>query len=229
MVFVHTFEFDGSWSGGLSRCLTLCSTSYTCRVCGMDIGLFLYSVQLFFDVFSGLLREGKEKNKYSNYFLALFFISGCLAILSSEKAYVLPLLIVLYEWFFGSIKKNLNVIIGTFSMLLITFAMLYSQLQIRIGAFTGIIAEGNGDLYLNPLIQIPYVLGTYIQLIFWPERLTLYRLDEMGIPIFTVVSNTTLLILYIVSTIVANKKIKLYSFSFHFSLSLRYRHSFRLT
>ncbi len=149
----------------------------------------------------------------------LFFASFILAILSSEKAIVLPAILFVYEWLFGSIKKNWRVIASTFGAILLFGAVMFPFVQERISTFSASATTGTTEL-LNPFIQVPVVLGTYIGLIFWPVRLTIYHLDELGIQTVPLIINWAILIGYIVALILSYlKNRRIFFFLFVFAIA----------
>lgn len=165
-----------------------------------------YSFFLTFSlIFYILLHRTKNRIFYSILFCAFFILS----LLSSEKALVLPIVLCIYEWLFGSFKKNWKMIAATFGVILIFGLILFPFVQERITTFSASAATGSTEL-LNPFIQVPTVLGTYIGLIFWPFRLTIYHLDELGVQTIPLILNTILLVGYGASLVfcyLRNKKI----------------------
>jgi tetratricopeptide (TPR) repeat protein len=100
-------------------------------------------------------------------------------------------------------------IAATFGVILIFGLILFPFVQERITTFSASAATGSTEL-LNPFIQVPTVLGTYIGLIFWPFRLTIYHLDELGVQTIPLILNTILLVGYGASLVfcyLRNKKI----------------------
>ena len=156
-----------------------------------------------------VLRSKKSNRLVANIF---FFLSLVLTMLSSEKALVIPIVILVYEWLFGSLKKNWKIISGSIAMLAVFGIILSFFFQARIEAFTGNIAEGGSSLYLNPFSQVPFVLGSYIQLIFWPDRLTVYRLDELGLPLPNLIFDYFLGLLFLIWSFFAFRKNKVVFF-----------------
>ncbi len=149
------------------------------------------------------------RNRNKAFMLVLFFISFILALLSSEKALILPFLIVIYEWLFGSIQNGWKVLIFCFFIASFVAVLLVFPFLTRITVFSGSNSSGTTEL-LNPAIQQPTVLGTYINLIFWPQRLTIYHLDELGVQATALIINSVLLLGYLTALVLSyikNKKI----------------------
>jgi len=114
----------------------------------------------------------KNKPKYFKYSLLAFLVS----LLSSEKAIVLPLVFVLYEFLFGNIRQNWQKV-GSF----VGFAVVW---VVFVFGFAGALRQRTTDLttfhygeggFYNPLIQIPAAISTYLELTLWPADLTLYH------------------------------------------------------
>jgi len=164
-------------------------------------------------IFYILRKRATKKLKYT----VLFFISFVLSAMSSEKALVLPLLILLYEWLFGSIKKNWKVIAVTSFLVGCMAVVTLFFLQSRITIFSASAPTGKTEL-INPLMQFPVVLGTYINLIVWPQRLTIYHLDEAGVPPGALAIYSSFFLSYLIGLFVAYKKDKTIFFFLSFFL-----------
>lgn len=154
-----------------------------------------------------LIFYNESRVRNNKYLLVPFFMSFVLALFSSEKALVLPFLIVIYEWLFGSIKKSWKVLAFGFLLVCFVAALLIFPFFSRIETFSATAVTGTTEL-MNPAIQIPTVLGTYINLIFWPQRLTVYHLDELGIQVVPLVLNSALLIAYLLGLVISYVKSK---------------------
>lgn len=173
------------------------------------ISSLTYPQYSFFAIFSIIFYVLKNKIKHKTIFAVLSLTFFILSLLSSEKALAVPLIVLLYEWLFGSLKKNWRVISFGFVTILIFVAVMFPYIQDRITSFSASAVTGTTEL-INPFIQIPVVLGTYINLIFWPQRLTIYHLDELGVPTVQLIINSLLTILYFGSLVMSylrNKKI----------------------
>ncbi len=111
--------------------------------------------------------QGKKR-----YWLSLLFF--ILSICTSEKALSLFLLFVLYEWFYGNLKKNWSRLIAFF----IVNASLIVFYGLQIGARTQQLAITSYQAVsglMNPLMQIPVAVSSYLQLFVFPVGLTLYH------------------------------------------------------
>lgn len=135
----------------------------------------LYSLYAFFFLLSFLFYLFSKSNKKYLYYSIAFFV---LAIFSSEKSLVLFLVFVLYEISFGSLKYNWKRIAPFFSISLLLLLVYVARIGNRVSDVTAMSYQqsGEGGMY-NPFVQIPVAIGSYLKLIFWPARLTLYQTE----------------------------------------------------
>lgn len=134
----------------------------------------LYSLYAFFFLLSFLFYLFSENDKRYFKYAVAFFV---LAVFSSEKALALFLVFVLYELAFGSLKHNWKKIIPFFSIGFVFLIVFAAKIGYRETALeTQSYQAGAGGLY-NPFIQIPTAIGSYLKLIFWPAKLTLYQTE----------------------------------------------------
>lgn len=133
----------------------------------------LYSLYAFFFLLSFLFYLFSDSNKKYFYYSIAFFV---LSILSSEKALALFLVFALYEISFGSLKHNWKKIMPFFSISLVLLILYAAKIGYRVSAVEAQTYQSSPGFY-NPLIQIPIALGSYLKLIFWPARLTLYQTE----------------------------------------------------
>ncbi|HAT74606.1 MAG TPA: hypothetical protein DCS28_01000, partial [Candidatus Moranbacteria bacterium] len=123
-----------------------------------------------------LLFYKSGKNNPKLFWLSVFFFF--LAVLSSEKAVALLAIFPLYELAFGNFKKTCKKL-WPFLFIAIIFATIYlGQAGQRISDLNTQYYSNASGLY-NPLEQIPIAIGSYLGLIFWPDKLTLYH-SEMS-------------------------------------------------
>lgn len=109
--------------------------------------------------------------------LILSLVSFLLALISSEKAIILPLILFVFLIAFRKTGKKWSTLIP-FGMIALIFGTIYlgglgqrtSTLQSQFYQEPGI---------TNPLVQIPIAVTSYLELIFWPKNLTLYH-SEMS-------------------------------------------------
>lgn len=133
----------------------------------------IYPVYSFFFLLSFLFYLFSDSGKKYYYYSVALYV---LAILSSEKALVLFLIFALYEITFGSLRFNWKKVIP---FALISFAIL----SLYIGKIGYRAASVESQSYqpvngmFNPFVQIPVAIGSYLKLLFWPVKLTLYQTE----------------------------------------------------
>ncbi len=111
-------------------------------------------------------------DKYKKlYFLS--FIFAALALVCSEKAMVYFIILFTYELALGNLKKNWKKIIPFFLIDSIWFFIYVVQIPSRQASVMQ--SDSAEKKYGDILIQIPIALTSYLQLIFWPDKLTLYH------------------------------------------------------
>ena len=122
-----------------------------------------------------LLARKKPLNKY--YLFSL--ISFILALSSCEKAVPLPLIILVFELSKDQLSKFWKKIIPYFILSGVwAFWVLFG------GAFAGKTTALRTEYYqqggfYNPLTQVPTAITSYLKLIFWPDKLTLYHSEML--------------------------------------------------
>jgi len=117
----------------------------------------------------------QDKKKY--YFASL--LSFIPALFTSEKSAVLPLIIVAFEFSENNFQKTWKKTIPYFFLVASCAAVVFlgGFFQRRVDILSTQYFKSRG-LY-NPLEQIPTALGSYLGLIFWPDKLSLYH-SEMS-------------------------------------------------
>jgi protein O-mannosyl-transferase len=133
----------------------------------------LYSLYAFFFLLSFLFYLFAQSNQRYFRWSILFFM---LSIFSSEKALVLFLVFILYEMVFGDLKHNWKKIAPFFVISIVILAVYATKIGYRTTAVEAQSYESGGGFY-NPLVQIPVAVGSYLKLIFWPAKLTLYQTE----------------------------------------------------
>lgn len=102
-----------------------------------------------------------------------------MALLTSEKAFVLVPCLIVYEAISGSLKQHWKQL-SAFAAITGGLAWyVLAGFQSRVDSFATSAVTGTVE-WLNPFQQVPYVLGTYLRLSVWPDRLTVYQFDERG-------------------------------------------------
>jgi len=110
-----------------------------------------------------------KKNKY--YYISI--ISYILALMTLEKLVLYPVILLLYELFFGDIKVNFKRVIPFFIFSGIWLFRLSGLAETRLSVLN--VDYYGTRHYDNPLIKIPVSIVSYILLIIWPKNLTLYH------------------------------------------------------
>jgi tetratricopeptide (TPR) repeat protein len=134
----------------------------------------LYAMYAFFFLLSFLFYLFSKSNKKYFKYAVIFFI---LSVLSSEKAMALFLVFFLYEFSFGNLKYNWRKIMPFFSISFVLFLLYVFKVGSRVSSVEAQSYQTGGGGMYNPLIQIPVAIGSYLKLIFWPARLTLYQTE----------------------------------------------------
>ncbi|MFC1622758.1 hypothetical protein ACFL1Y_02080, partial [Patescibacteria group bacterium] len=160
----------------------------------------LYPQYTFFVLLSLLFYINKNKKAY---YLSLIFFA--LALLSSEKAVIFPLIILLYDVCFDKIKKTWKKVLPYF-ILSGGWALIYlSRITQRVNDLQTQFYHEN--LTLNPLYQIPTAISSYLELFFWPEKLTIYH-TEMSFGLFEFGIRALVVILFLILIVWVYKKSK---------------------
>jgi protein O-mannosyl-transferase len=153
----------------------------------------LYSLYAFFFLLSFLYYLFSKNNQKYFYYSVAFFI---LALFSSEKAIVLFLVFPLYEFALGDLKLNWKKALPYFAVGVVMALLFVTKIGTRVSDVESMsYQQGGGGLY-NPLMQIPVAIGSYIGLMFWPAKLTLYHTEmSFGRGIFSLMVVTVLVYL----------------------------------
>ena len=133
-----------------------------------------YSMSAFFFLLSFLFYLFSDSDK--KYFRYAVF-SFILSIFASEKAMALFLIFALYEVSFGSLKYNWKKVMPFFSISFVLLLLYVFKVGSRVSSVEAQSYQTGGGGMYNPLIQIPVAVGSYLKLIFWPARLTLYQTE----------------------------------------------------
>lgn len=158
---------------------------------------FQYVQYGFFCLWSLITYILFQQNKKIYYFLLSIFFYA-LSLLASEKAIVFPFIFIIYEISYGNLKKNWKYVLVFFLITLLPTMFYISQISARIEGLVKMTYEKH--VVSNPLIQIPIAVTTYIQLIFWPNTLTLYH-SELLISLIEYIIRWVILLSFIILTI----------------------------
>lgn len=114
--------------------------------------------------------QAKSRHDWKIYTVSV--VSFLVATLFLDKLFVFPIILLLYEFCFGNLGKNLKKLIP---FLILGGLLLASLLSLFGGRATSLQTTFYEEPGLdNPLVQIPMALTTYFRLIFWPQYLSLY-------------------------------------------------------
>jgi len=127
-----------------------------------------YAQAGFFMLLSLLLYTQKGKKWY--YLSFLFFL---IALSSNEKSICFPLILVFYEISRSSLQKRWKRLIPFLIAFLIGMTVFVSQIQTRVLSLKQANYQEVG--VDNPLVQVPIAITSYLWLIIWPDKLTLYH------------------------------------------------------
>lgn len=133
--------------------------------------------------------SGGPYSQYSFFFiLALFFyalsiqnkkfypasiVSFIFSIISCEKAMVFPLVLLVFAISFQDIRRAWKKLIPFFIISMACGLALVLKIGERLSVLQTTYSAK--PQLLNPLIQIPIAITSYLELIFWPRALTLYH------------------------------------------------------
>lgn len=133
----------------------------------------------FFVLLSFLFYVIAKSHNWSKKYFFISIISFVCALLTTEKSTILPLIILSFEFSNDQFSKTWKKILPFFllSGILILFVFFGGSFNQRIIALQGQYYQEKG-LY-NPLIQIPTAISSYLRLIFWPDKLTLYHSETV--------------------------------------------------
>jgi len=177
----------------------------------------IYALYSFFFLLSFVFYlKAKEKSWWLIFSLLAFLA----ALISSEKAIILPLVLFVWELSEGKLKRNWFSLVPHF--LLSGFWFLYF---VVLGKITERISDiqthfySSGDNY-NWFLELPAAISSYLELIFYPKDLTLYH-TEMAFTNFEFALRTSVLIVFLVILVVLLKKnLKLFFWLSFFLITL---------
>jgi|WetSurMetagenome_2_1015567.scaffolds.fasta_scaffold24118_3 protein O-mannosyl-transferase len=142
---------------------------------------------LFFTVFLYIIYSDDKKKKY--WPLLMFFV----AVMQMERNLVLPIMLLFYELSQGTLGFKWKKLIPYFALDLIFIVLTLSKIGERVSAISAVNYQDNSGLY-NPLQQIPIAISSYLKLMLWPDKLSLYQ-TEMS---FSTAQFTLILIAFLI-------------------------------
>lgn len=135
-------------------------------------GIYAQSAFFLLLTFYLYIKNHEKFTKVKLFWSLLFYI---LALSSSEKTIVFPLLLIMYEYCFYSLKKNWKKIVPFSFISVIWIFFLIPFISPRLDYFKT--TRGAGLETMNPFFQIPNAIGAYLQLFIWPQNLSHYHYD----------------------------------------------------
>lgn len=158
-----------------------------------------YSFLLMVSLFAYITHEKTKKRRW--YYITLFFCA--LSILSAEQAVALPLIIVLTEISFFSLKKNWKRVLPFLLIVGIKGGMSLMNIGPRLASFESDFYTKR--VFYNPLVHLPYSISSYLELMVFPKNLTIYHAD-IAISWFALILRWIVLILFIIAIVYSFKK-----------------------
>lgn len=131
-----------------------------------------YSFFCLLSLYFYMYIDSKTRDFNKKFYIASL-LAFVMATLLSEKAIVFPALLLTYELAFGNIKKHWRRLIPFFILACAWVAFYIPKAGQRITATTG-------EFHLqpgldNPLVIVAVAITSYFQLLFWPDKLSLYH------------------------------------------------------
>jgi len=133
-----------------------------------------YSQSGFFLLMSLLFFASRKENGPFYAFSVVMFI---MALASSVTALAFPFILAAFIASFGKIREDWKNLIPFFVLGIIWACTGASQINNRYAILASEYSQKTE--WLNPLIQIPFAVTSYLQLIFWPAGLTLYHSETL--------------------------------------------------
>ena len=148
-------------------------------------------------------------------YLWMALASFLLGVMVSEKAIVFPLLILGLQWFKG-IKVSINKKVFLFAIPIVLLDGMYIS---RVPGRLAILRDSyyNNAQILNPLYQIPVAISSYIELIVWPDKLTLYH-SEMTFSFIAFIAKAVVFLFFTALLVYSYRKRKNFFFWLWFFL-----------
>jgi tetratricopeptide (TPR) repeat protein len=173
----------------------------------------IYAQYSFFILLSFLLYLIARQRHWPAKFYWISVIFFVPALFTTEKAAVLPGLLFVFEFAFGRLLQNWKRLMPYFALSALVAAVVFGggQLNQRVSALkTDYYQEGS---FYNPLTQIPTAIASYLWLIIWPDKLTLYH-SEMRFSKVEYLAMSLIALVFFTSLIytLGNKKYRQYGY-----------------
>jgi len=124
---------------------------------------------------------------------------------------VFPIILLLYEFLFGNVKKSAKILFFFFFLAFLWGLVVLRGLSSRLDYL--VLTNGLTERYTfnNPFVQIPAAITSYIGLFIWPEKLNLYQSD-LNLNLINIVKNSIVTFLYGIVTFFSYKRSKMVFF-----------------
>lgn len=153
------------------------------------------------------------KSKKSSVYYWLSLGTFIFSLLSSEKAIILPFVLVILELSFYKLNKNVKKILPYFLISCIWLLLLVPHFFSRVNTLNSSYSE---TTYIrNPFFQIGIAISTYFSLLVWPANLTLFHTNFSNNPV-DYISRTIAVFMFILALPFVYKKSKILFFWFTF-------------
>ncbi|MFC1649262.1 tetratricopeptide repeat protein [Patescibacteria group bacterium] len=184
LVFVILSIFKKKNFGFLAAILFAVHPLLTEPVIWISAGSYVYTTLFFLLSFLYYIIETKTNRILS----ILFFL---VALSFSAFSACLPFILLLYEFSNNKLRRNWKKTIPYFTILFIAGFSFIAMLKFRVSSLSA--DHNQAANFRNPLIHIPSIISTYLELFLWPQNLTLYHSD-VGFSMFgysTIFFNST--------------------------------------
>lgn len=151
-----------------------------------------YNKYVFFLLLSFFAYLKSKKENWKGWYI-ISLICFPLALSASEKCFIYPFILVVYEIAFGDIWRNWPRIMPFFGFLALWSLSFLERLRPRVEGLQNEFYQDPGTN--NPFIQIPLAITMYLELLLWPDRLTLYQSELTMVPFIYIIRVITLLLL----------------------------------
>ncbi|MEN9328310.1 MAG: repeat-containing protein YrrB [Candidatus Parcubacteria bacterium] len=161
-----------------------------------------YTQYTFFIMLSLWLFMRAELNKKYYIYSIIAFI---FATLNSEKAAIFPLILTVYLLSQEKLKKTWRQLIPYYAITCLWAIWYIMEIRQRIVIQQTVYYQQKG--FDNPLIQLPAAISSYLELLFWPDKLSIYHSELAYTPIeFAIRVSVTAL--FFIAIFIAYKKNK---------------------
>lgn len=165
-----------------------------------------YARYAFFFLLSFLFYLRYYQNVDQNKKLYWYSIAAyAFAIASGDKAVVLFLIFIVYEFIFGNLKQNWKKIIPYFSLGVLAAIIFLSHLGSRITSVEQMSYSSHETI--NPLTQIPIAITSYFQLLIWPSALSLYH-TELSFSLGSYIIRLIIFLIFLIGVGISYRKNK---------------------